>query len=173
MSIEENNETLKNDNKNDILEEVEDIITRDFKEQTEEMRKHMKKLKDENEDLGNRSMWSKLIFRGVPENQQSFVWEHVSWHLVLLLSSRLNLNYDELDLQLSRAHKTLKTTEDNDTRAIFAAFVNWRYADYIRKRMIWLQAERKSNITVSQIFSKELTNRRNEALKKRKEILQE
>ena len=47
MSIEENNETLKNDNKNDILEEVEDIITRDFKEQTEEMRKHMKKLKDE------------------------------------------------------------------------------------------------------------------------------
>ena len=39
MSIEENNETLKNDNKNDILEEVEDIITRDFKEQTEEMRK--------------------------------------------------------------------------------------------------------------------------------------
>ena len=56
MSIEENNETLKNDNKNDILEEVEDIITRDFKKQTEEMRKHMKKLKDENEDLGNRSM---------------------------------------------------------------------------------------------------------------------
>ena len=56
MSVEENNETLKNDNKNDILEEVEDIITRDFKEQTEEMRKHMKKLKDENEDLGNRSM---------------------------------------------------------------------------------------------------------------------
>ena len=52
MSIEENNETLKNE----ILEEVKDNITRDFKEQTEEIHKHMNKLKDENEDLRNRSM---------------------------------------------------------------------------------------------------------------------
>ena len=42
----------------------------------------------------------------------------------------------------------------------------------LEKRMIRLHAERKSKITVSQIFSKELTQRRNEALKKRKEILQ-
>ena len=96
----------------------------------------MNKLKDENEDLRNRSMQSKLIFRRVPENEQSDAWEDVARRLVSLLSNRLNLNYDELDLQLSRAHKTPKTTEDNDTRAIFAAFVNWRYADYIRKRMI-------------------------------------
>ena len=35
MSTEENNKTLKNDIKNEILEEVKDNITRDFKEQTE------------------------------------------------------------------------------------------------------------------------------------------
>ena len=40
----------------------------DFKEQTEEMREHMNKLKDENEDLRNRSMPSTLIFRGVTQN---------------------------------------------------------------------------------------------------------
>ena len=128
----------------------------------------MNKLKDENEVLRNRSMRSTLMFRGVPENEQGDAWEDVSRHLASLLWSRLNLNYDELDLQLSRARKTPKTMEDNDTRPIFAAFVNWRYADDIRKRMIRLHAERKSKITVSQIFSKELTQRRSVALKKRK-----
>ena len=43
-------------------------MARDFKEQTEEMRKHMNNLKDENEDLRNRSMRSTLIFQEVPEN---------------------------------------------------------------------------------------------------------
>ena len=62
--------------------------------------------------------------------------EDVSQHLVSLLSSRLNLSYDELDLQQSRTHRTPKTTKDNDTRPIFAVFVNWYYADDIRKRMI-------------------------------------
>ena len=68
VSIEENNENLKNDINNEILDEVKDSISRDFKEQTEEMRKHMHKLKDKNENLRNRSMLSTLIFRGVPEN---------------------------------------------------------------------------------------------------------
>ena len=99
-------------------------MARDFKEQTEEMREHMNKLKNKNEDLRNRSVRSTLAFLGVPENEQSDVWEDVSRYLVSLLSSRLNLDYDELDL-----HLTSKTTEDNDTRPIFAAFVNWRYAD--------------------------------------------
>ena len=63
--------------------------------------------------------------------------------------------------------------EDNDTRPIIPAFVNWRYADDIRKRMIQFHAERKSKTTVSQMFSTELTQRQIEALKKRKEIFQE
>lgn len=43
MSIEENNETLKNDVKKEILVEVKDGITRNFKHKTEEMLKHVKK----------------------------------------------------------------------------------------------------------------------------------
>ena len=42
MSIEENNETLKNDVKKEILVEVKDDITRNFKYKTEEMLKHVK-----------------------------------------------------------------------------------------------------------------------------------
>ena len=62
---------MKNDIKNEILEEVKDSITREFKEQTEEICKHMNKLKDDNEDLRNRSMQSTLIFQGLPKNEQS------------------------------------------------------------------------------------------------------
>ena len=79
---------MNNNIKNGILEEVKDNMTRDFKKQTEEIRKHMNKLKDENEDLRNRSMRSTLIFRGVPENEQSDAWEDVSRHLVSLLLNR-------------------------------------------------------------------------------------
>ena len=43
MSIKENNETFKNDIKNEILEEVKDSIPRDFKEQIEEIHKHLNK----------------------------------------------------------------------------------------------------------------------------------
>ena len=45
-----------------------------------------------------------------------------------------------IDLQLNRGHRTPKTTEDNDTRPIFSAFVNWHYTDAydIRKTMIRL-----------------------------------
>ena len=60
---------MQNNIKNGILEEVKGNITRDFKKQTEEIRRHMNKLKDENEDLRNRSMRSTLILRGVPENE--------------------------------------------------------------------------------------------------------
>ena len=60
---------MKNNIKNGILEEVKGNITRDFKKQTEEIRRHTNKLKDENEDLRNRSMRSTLILRGVPENE--------------------------------------------------------------------------------------------------------
>ena len=92
---------------------VKGSIIRDYKEQTEEMHKHMNKLKDENEDLRNRSLRSTLVFRVVAENEENDAWEDVSRQLVSLLSSRLNLNYDELELPLSRTHRTPKTTEDS------------------------------------------------------------
>ena len=43
VSIKENNETFKNEIKNEILEEVKGSIPRDFKEQIEEIHKHLNK----------------------------------------------------------------------------------------------------------------------------------
>lgn len=54
MPTEESNETLKDDIKNKILEELKDRLIRDFKEQTKEMRKHISKIRGENDYLRNR-----------------------------------------------------------------------------------------------------------------------
>ena len=45
-------------------------------------------LKEENEDLRNRSMRSTLIFRGVPEREQSDSWEDVSRYLSEYLANK-------------------------------------------------------------------------------------
>ena len=49
--------------------------------------------------------------------------------------------------------------------------MNWRYTEDIQKKLIGLHENNKSRMTVSQMFSKNLTNCRNQALLRRKEIL--
>ena len=54
-------------------------------------------------------MRSTLTFGGVPEDKQRDAWKDVSRHLISLLSSRLNIDYDESYMQLSRIDRTPKT----------------------------------------------------------------
>ena len=90
-----------------------------------------------------------------------------------LLAAKLNLDRYELNMQISRAHRPLKSEDNSNCQPIFAQFVSWRYTDEIRRKLIQLQATRKSKITVSQMPSEELTQRRNNASKRRKEMLQQ
>ena len=83
------------------------------------------------------------------------------------------MDYYQLDLQISRAHRTTKNESESVCRSIFAQFVNWRYADDVRRRLIKLHAAKQSNITVTQMFTKQLTTRGNKALKRRKDLLEE
>ena len=91
---------------------------------------------------------------------------------------KLSYRYDEIDNQITRAHRgSSEDSNDNQTdrqghRAIYAQFVNWRTAEEIRNRVIELNSKKQTPVIVNQMLSKELTKRRNQALKKRKEILQ-
>ena len=133
----------------------------------------LNKLEDENDDLRNRSMRLTLIFRGIPEEKQNDSSENVTKHLVNTLVKKLRLDYYELDLQISRAHGTPKNESESVSRLTFAQFVNWRYADSVRRRLIKLHAAKQSYITVTQMFTKRVTARRNEVLKQHKELLEE
>ena len=67
-----------NDNfKKNIKEEIKTTIENKFKDLTNDITQ----LKEENEDLRNRSMRSTLIFRGIPEDEASDSWEVVSQNI--------------------------------------------------------------------------------------------
>ena len=51
-------------------------------------------------------MRSILIFRRIPESEQNDAWEVVSKNLVNRLAQKLDLDHHDLDLQLSRAHRS-------------------------------------------------------------------
>ena len=131
------------------------------------------------EDLRNRSMRSTLIFKNIKEERKE-TWEDTARILTNFIVEDLKLSYryDEIDNQISRAHRgSSEDSNDNQTdhqghRAIYAQFVNWRTAEGIRNRVIELNSKKQTPVIVNQMFSKELTKRRNQTLKKRKEILQ-
>ena len=52
-------------------------------------------------------------------------------------------------------------------------FVNWRVAEEIKSKVIQLNAQKRTKVVVNQMYSKELTIRRNNALKRRRETLEE
>ena len=116
-------------------------------------------------------MRSTLIFHGITESEQSDAWEDVSKNLVNLLAHKLDLDHYQLGLQLSRAYPITKSDFDKDCRPIYDQLINWRYMYNIRRRLIALyKARSQSN---ANFFSKTLTNRRNNALVRRKDILKE
>ena len=92
---------LKDDLKEDITE-LEEILT----QPTNKILQELETLNGENEDLRKRSMRSILIFRRIPESEQNDAWEVVSKNLVNRLAQKLDLDHHDLDLQLSREHRS-------------------------------------------------------------------
>ena len=133
------------------------------------------------DDLRNRSMRNTLIFRNLPEGNNE-TWEDTCGLLVSYIYSKLNLQYDQdtIDNQISRAHqgseeKSRNVAEDSNPRQgpkpVLAQFVNWHFAEEVKAGIIKLNAQKRTNVTVNNMYSKELTARRNEALKRRQEMI--
>ena len=59
----------------------------------------------------------------------------------------------------------------SEPRPIIAQFINWRVAEEVQQKIIHLNSRNQLRVIVNQMFSKELTERRNNALIKRKEYL--
>ena len=98
-------EELKRQLKDDLKEEITELEER-LTQSTNKILQELETLKGENEDLRKRSMRSILIFRSIPESEQNDAWEVVSKNLVNRLGQKLDLDHHDLDLQLSRAHRS-------------------------------------------------------------------
>lgn len=182
LALANNNENLINDLianqdnlKDSILEELKPHIENSIAKETEPLKKEIEELKTEQEDLRNRSMRSTLIFRNIKEEADDDDWEKLAQKLVKIFSNLMNYEEHQIDNQISRAHRTPKSL-GNDARScrpIFVQFVNWRYAEEIRRRIIHMHSKSKTRITVAQMYSSSLTTRRNDALTHRRDVLKD
>ena len=122
-------------------------------------------------------MRSNLIFKGIREESKE-TWDDTSQLHAGFITENLNLPYffDQMDMQISRAHRTIYTDSSgrnnkSEPRPIIVQFVNWRFAEEVRQRIIHLNSINQLKVIVNQMISKELTEGRNNALMKRKEYL--
>lgn len=167
---------MKLESKNQKNQKVSETLVKEAKQNKAEILSitdQLSILQDKNEDLRNHSMRLTLNFCGIPEDEQNGSLEMVTKYLTNSLAKKLNLDCYELHLQISRTHHTPKTKGNFTCRVIFAQFVNQHYADDIRRGFIELHTAKQSQITASQMLAKRLTKKRNDALRRRKEILEE
>ena len=167
-----------------MREEISTTLKAEVKEELlleiTKLQAQMKATLIELEDLQNRPMRSTLIFKNIPGIQNES-WENISRLLADFITCELDLPYsfEKIDFQISRAHRSTEQDKDHSNKnqrspkPIFAQFVNWRIAEEIRNRIIELNAKRRINVFVSQMYSKELTLQRNGALKYRRDYLNE
>ena len=86
------------------------------------------------------------------------------------MAYKFGMNLSEVNMQVSKAHRNPKSAHDNQCRPTFVQFVNWHYAVDIHKKLIGLHANNKSKVTLLQMFSKSLTDRRSSSAQKKRNI---
>ena len=67
--------------------------------------------------------------------------------------------------------KIEQTERKTEIALELAKIVNWRLAKEIKTEIIKLHAQKRTKVTVNQIYSKQITARRNDALKRRYEMM--
>ena len=125
-------------------------------------------------------MRSTLVFKNREERSET--WEDTCHILSNFITTKLDLSYTKefIDSVIGRPHGGVEKEEGNNDRQqqqgnkpIFVQFVNWRVAEEIKSKVIQLNAQKRTKVVVNQMQSKELTIRRNNALKRQREILEE
>ena len=160
---------LQDQNKNDEVDRINKLETQ------------LQDKNDEIENLKNRSLRNTLIFKNLPEENNE-TWEDTCTVLTKFIHSKLDLPYDKefIDGQISRAHRGGADNFRNEgesenqwkgPKPIFAQIGNWRLAEEIKTEIIKLHAQKRTKVTVNQMYSKQLTlKRRYEMMKNDKTI---
>ena len=119
----------------------------------------------------NRSMRSTLIIKGLPEDQGE-TWENTTTKLINTLAEMDgNLNKDVISDDIERAHRGGKQNR-NRPRLLFVKFHSWKKSELYRSIICKHSRENKdSTIIADQMYSQDVTKRRNEALKYRRELI--
>ena len=137
------------------------------------LKEKLKELYDETDELKNRSLRKTLIFINIQKEEEGEKsWNEVKHHLATQLGGFMDVNVDEITKQIERAHrgKPNKNTDISKPLPIFAKFHDWEFAENVKSSIIHANQSKNTSILVSQMFSDKLTERRNQAIKERRDL---
>ena len=120
----------------------------------------------------NRGMRKTLIFRGIPESENE-TWDETTNSLVsFLLTMDNTLQRKEVENDIERDHRGGKNQSDGKPRLVFAKFHSWKRSEFFKSTVVNDKTRSKRDrVYGDQMYSPEVTERRNKALKHRKSLI--
>ena len=127
-------------------------------------------LRDKLDDCQNRSMRKTLIFKNIPINSsKSESWNESKAKLVQEIKIVMaNYSEEEIASKIECGYRS-KENHHKATPAIIAKITECSFSEEIKSQFI----KARSAIIVTQMYTPALTSRRNNAMKKRKELREE
>ena len=135
------------------------------------------KLESEIEELKNRSLRKTLMFKNIKYQQVSeSSWSATKSVLIELISRILpETTKEEISNNIERAHRVHSkgTSSNGSPPYLVVKMVNWAFSENVKSAFIQENQNGRSQVFVSQMYSKSLTLRQNQALKHRLEMKEE
>ena len=148
-----------------------------YEKQLSDLEKELKQRENEIDEQANRSMRGNVIIKGIPEaDNEKEDWDTTKSIVTDYLSTLSNENTDTVFRKLDRVHRGGKK-DSGKPRHIYANFVYSTDASYYVDLSVkkWVschnKGEPKPTWRIEQQYSKKLTERRDQALLYRQELL--
>ena len=150
--------------------ETQDIKIKTLENENKERVKENNTTKEQVDDQVNRSLRNTLVFRGI-KGKANESWKTTRDNLHNIIGKLIpDARGHKL---IERAHHAKPKNQNGDdeiTTPIFAKFFDWNDAQQILDDFKDLNLKKGEKIHVEQMYSPQVTTRRNEALLKRKEL---
>lgn len=144
-------------------------------EHIETLKDKLKTALDTIDDLQNRSLRKTLIFKNIQKVNENENWQDVKNLLASQLASIMKITVEEAYKNIERAHRGKINVNDSQNKkkvpTIIAKFHNWEFSEQVKSTIISANRQKNSDILVSQMYSPNVTEKRNEAMKLRRELI--
>ena len=141
---------------------------------------HLRITQDDLDDTRNRNLRKTLTFRNIKQESLRESWDTTKRILANEIHTIIpHRSPKEILSQIERAHRPKENqspvSQHNKVPPIIAKFTDWKFTEEIKTSFIKAAKSSRNNhiVYVSQIYSPGVTNRRNEAMKVRKQLRNE
>ena len=132
----------------------------------------IRRLLDDIDDFKNRSLRKTLVFKNIPYNRNSEnSWNETKNVLAAEIAKVLPNTTSEVAVNfIKRAHRIASTTKRQGPPYLVSKIKSWDTSEKLKLAFVNANQSGTSRVFVSQMHSKALTIRRNDALKPRSEL---